>query len=182
MNKQTLRKQMLAIRNEISDRQAKSAAICGHILDMDLCNKQVGAYIPIYNEADILPVADYLSKGGIFLPATHPDGSMDFRLCRDLNILKPGYYPYILEPDATAQPADHLNVLLIPGVAFSQNGMRLGYGKGYYDRFLQAHPHILKIGVCYTDQITEISCFDPSDIPMDLLVTERGVLPCHGSS
>ena len=182
MNKQILRKQMLNIRNEISDRQAKSTAICTHILDMNFREKQVGIYMPIYSEVDILPIVDHLSDGGIFLPTVHSDGSMNFRLCRDLTTLKPGYYPYILEPGSAAQPADHLDVLLIPGVAFSQSGMRLGYGKGYYDRFLQAHPHILKIGVCYTDQVTEISCFDPSDIPMDLLVTERGVLPCHGSS
>lgn len=101
--------------------------------------------------------------------------------------------PYgIREPDMHVQlAAGHLNalpdalsvqeldVVIVPGVAFDRKGGRLGYGGGYYDRFLpQLRPNALKIGIAYQLQMVEQLPMETHDIPLDLIVTEKSVY--HG--
>jgi 5-formyltetrahydrofolate cyclo-ligase len=70
------------------------------------------------------------------------------------------------------------DILLVPCVGITRSGWRLGYGKGYYDHYLAAHPHITAIGVAWShallgdDELTP----EPHDQPMMLVVTPEGVL------
>lgn len=64
-------------------------------------------------------------------------------------------------------------LMLIPGVAFSKDGSRLGYGKGYYDYYLKDKPEIFKVGICFSMQITDSLPTDSNDVLMDLVVTEE---------
>jgi 5-formyltetrahydrofolate cyclo-ligase len=68
-----------------------------------------------------------------------------------------------------------IGTVVVPMCAFDQSGHRLGYGAGYYDRFLSRHPGILKIGVAFSCQ--EVPCIpiDGNDVGMDLIVTEDGL-------
>ena len=61
-------------------------------------------------------------------------------------------------------------IILVPGIAFDPQGHRLGRGKGYYDRFLAAHPDIYKIGVCFDFQKVPEVPVDEFDIPVDLVI------------
>ncbi len=61
-------------------------------------------------------------------------------------------------------------IILVPGIAFDPQGHRLGRGKGYYDRFLAAHPDIYKIGVCFDFQKVPEVPVDEFDIPVDEVV------------
>ena len=71
-------------------------------------------------------------------------------------------------------PSQSIAAILVPGVAFSKNGNRLGRGKGFYDRFLKAHPHALRIGVAFHEQIMQaIWPTDPWDEPLDALITDQ---------
>ena len=91
-------------------------------------------------------------------------------------------YKGILEPDPSLLPArlyspTNIDVALIPGVVFDRRGFRLGYGGGYYDRFLSgAAPQALRIGLAYSLQVVERLQEMGHDIPMDMLVTENEVL------
>lgn len=68
-------------------------------------------------------------------------------------------------------------VAIVPGLAFSaENKGRIGYGGGYYDRFLAEYPDILKIGVCYEFQIVYDLPQNPWDVPMDCIVTDEQVV------
>ena len=58
-------------------------------------------------------------------------------------------------------------------------GHRLGYGAGYYDRFLSGHPHLLKIGLAFSCLETAEVPIDAMDISMDLIITERGIIRCR---
>ncbi|MDR3232870.1 MAG: 5-formyltetrahydrofolate cyclo-ligase [Planctomycetaceae bacterium] len=88
----------------------------------------------------------------------------------------------ILEPkppvyrDRSRQIAlDDIDVVLVPGLAFDRSGSRLGRGKGYYDRFLKKlKPSALKIGLAFECQIFDEIPADGSDVPLDLVITERG--------
>ncbi len=66
---------------------------------------------------------------------------------------------------------EHIDLAVIPGVAFDLNGNRLGRGKGYYDRFLPLLPHACKIGVCFPFQLVDSVPAEPFDIRMDIIIT-----------
>ena len=86
-------------------------------------------------------------------------------------------YRNLLEPlDDTAVPADEIDLVLTPGLAFDTLGLRLGQGGGYYDRFL-ADPELRArtCGYAYEAQCVDRVPAEPHDRPVDLLVTEATV-------
>ena len=87
--------------------------------------------------------------------------------------LVPGYRG-ILEPSADAPlvEAGDIDLAIIPGVAFDRSCMRLGHGKGYYDRLL-ARLHCPIIGICFNYRLVERIPADPWDRPVDVLITEK---------
>lgn len=70
---------------------------------------------------------------------------------------------------------------LVPGVAFTSDGHRLGQGGGYYDRFLAQNPFIRTAGVCYALQLTDSLPHAPHDRVMEAIITEQTVEVCHGT-
>jgi 5-formyltetrahydrofolate cyclo-ligase len=73
-------------------------------------------------------------------------------------------------------PAHELDLVLVPLLAFDKKGSRVGYGKGYYDRFLKkCNDNCLKIGLSYFDAVDEIEDTDEFDVPLDLCVTPQQV-------
>lgn len=90
----------------------------------------------------------------------------------------------IREPIAEDQDFDDrsetLDLVLVPGVAFDRRGGRLGYGGGYYDRFLpRLRSGTITIGLAYDLQLVEQVPAETHDVPLDLLVTETGVIDCR---
>jgi len=67
------------------------------------------------------------------------------------------------------------SMILIPGLLFDYNGNRLGYGGGYYDRYLNAHDFKLKVGVCYEQRINPELPVTKEDIRMDMVITEKRI-------
>lgn len=101
--------------------------------------------------------------------------------------LSPGYLG-IPEPlpslarDRILLPAS-IEVAIIPGVVFDRRGHRLGYGMGFYDRFLaQAAPQALRIGLAFSCQLVDQIPVQPHDVPMDMVLTEQEVLSWSRSS
>ena len=72
---------------------------------------------------------------------------------------------------------DKIDVVLVPGVAFSRRGTRIGFGKGCYDRFLK-ECKATKVGFCYEFQLTEKIISDSFDIDMNYIVTEKEIIDC----
>ena len=70
------------------------------------------------------------------------------------------------------------DVVLVPCVGFTDEGFRLGYGGGYFDRWLAAHPHVTAVGVAWSQARLAATQFqpEPHDIAMTVIVTERGVV------
>ncbi len=70
------------------------------------------------------------------------------------------------------------DVVLVPCVGFTREGYRLGYGGGYFDRWLAAHPHVTAVGVAWSVAEIDTSSFaaEAHDRPLTLVVTERGVV------
>lgn len=69
---------------------------------------------------------------------------------------------------------------IVPGLGFTRSGARIGYGAGYYDRWLAARPQTEAVGIAFECQIVLTLPQDPHDIRMDRLVTERQLYPLSG--
>ena len=82
----------------------------------------------------------------------------------------------MLEPNDACPifPTEHLQLIVVPGIAFDRKGYRLGYGKGFYDRFLTKCPHAIPIGLAYQIQVVEDTFPQAWDVPVQHIFTETG--------
>lgn len=104
----------------------------------------------------------------IYLPVVKGD-DLEVRLYRGAEHLKAGAYG-ILEPDGEALlNYENIDLCLVPGIAFDQQGNRMGHGKGYYDRLL-SRVKAYKIGLCFPQQRVEILDAEEWDIPMQKVI------------
>ena len=72
--------------------------------------------------------------------------------------------------------------MVVPGLGFTANGERLGYGKGFYDRWLATHPSACRIGFAYAAQVLTALPGEAHDERLDLLVTEDGITETYARS
>lgn len=84
----------------------------------------------------------------------------------------------IPEPAGPIKTTPLPDIALVPGVAFDISGSRIGYGKGYYDRFLSAHAlrNCFRLGVCFESQIVKKISPSRGDVRMNAVITERRLL------
>jgi 5-formyltetrahydrofolate cyclo-ligase len=182
--KKEIRKHMLFVRSSLSDETVKSKS--------ELIFQKV-LQTPEYEEAhNVLLYADYsheVETGKIFMDAIkrgkrvyYPksDGltnTMEFYRVTSLDQLENGYKG-IREPKEVESLRYRLNrredtLIIIPGVAFDTAGYRLGYGKGFYDKYLANKRQISTIALSFSDQIIDEIPHDSHDIKMDKIVTEE---------
>lgn len=101
--------------------------------------------------------------------------NMDFYFISSLSDLEKGTFG-VMEPvpaKCVKAYAFETALCIVPGLSFDMKGYRLGYGKGYYDRFLSAHPRLVKMGVCYCSCTCNELVHGRFDICSDILVTEK---------
>ena len=176
--KNELRKVILEQRMQLSEEEVyeKSVQICNNVKTMkeyieaeDIC-----MYMPVNNEADVtFLIEDAWSRGkNVWLPKTS-GRRMDFFKFDQSTPLSEGSYK-ILEPesDVMLEP-DEKTLILMPGVAFSMDGGRLGYGAGYYDIYLEQHSTSKKIAVGYDFQIVDELPTEEHDIKPDFIISEK---------
>lgn len=131
-------------------------------------------------EPDISDIARAALASGkrIAFPKCAPKGKMTFRYVSSLDELKPGMFG-IREPSEDAPEFDpsgcECAVCLIPGVVFDKRGYRVGYGKGYYDRFLSSF-NGSSMGIVYSFCVTDRVPSGKYDAKLPVLLTERGVM------
>ena len=183
MTKTEMRRHYLELRKSRPQELLRSAsdAICTRVLSLpQLADcKTVMLYISFGAEADTHVLAEKLIAQGKTVCAPRCDArslSMTPYCFDGISSLREGAYG-ILEPEPT-KPAElcEIDCVLVPGCVFGRNFHRIGYGKGYYDRFLRRLHHALKIGLCYDFCLTERVAAEPLDVPMDMIVTENEVL------
>ena len=99
---------------------------------------------------------------------------MRFFRIADFSELKAGAFG-IPEPTGSEEPDNFsASLCIVPALSFDENGYRMGYGGGYYDRFLRGYDGI-SVGICYDDFLGEIPR-EEHDLPVDILVTETKIL------
>lgn len=134
-------------------------------------------YVPINNEIDLLRFAMRMVQKGKIVLFPRLRNYEDIVPCvvRDMfNDFVRGAYN-IPEPN-TASYNGAVDVIIAPGIAFDVTGHRIGYGKGYFDKFLSAGRYGTAIGVGYDFQVVESLPHDAHDVPVDVIVTPERIL------
>jgi len=140
-----------------------------------LKNKKIGAYFPINYEIDCLEILKQLEKSGykISLPITRKKNKMDFF---EWSFKDPLLIGKIGIPEPCSKKKIYPDVLLVPLVAFNKHKSRLGYGGGYYDRYIQKIKKIKKIltiGMAFSFQEVKKLPINKHDKKLDFIFTEN---------
>ena len=108
--------------------------------------------------------------------------TMEFFHVRSKEDLKEGSF-HILEPDDSCEQVCWPKApVLVPGLAFSKTGNRLGKGGGYYDKFLSKEPDHMTVALAYEYQLTDEIPVADHDRPVDMIVTEKEIYRVHSSA
>jgi 5-formyltetrahydrofolate cyclo-ligase len=174
MTKERLRAEFLARRGALpaSERAAKSAAISAKLFDIPefKAASALFVYASFGSEVD---TGDLIFSGKpVFLPVTQPGGVMFFARFEGFENCAVNRFG-ILEPKGPPAEPGANALLIAPGVVFSKDGARIGYGKGYYDRYLAGRRFLPRIGICFACQLADDIPVSPRDAPMDIVLTEK---------
>ena len=130
--------------------------------------KTIYGYLPYNQEVRTVPMLEQAMRDGkrVAVPKCYGD-QMRFIYMDDLSKVENGY-ANIPEPIADGPVADDPTALvLMPGLALTEDGKRMGYGGGFYDKFLAAEPNHPTVALCYSFQMVEDIPTEDYDIPVD---------------
>lgn len=134
--------------------------------------KTIGCYVSLPSEVDTIPIIDsLLPYKRICVPKVDGD-HMQFYEISSLSELKPGHFR-VLEPVTTKKIMPHeIDCMIVPLLAYDQLGYRVGYGKGYYDRYFQSDFYGYKIGLAFSFQYVDYIYHDVFDQKLDEVINE----------
>ncbi len=183
LDKKSLRKELLRKRNEIpiNLRHKESEEIKNTLLSMSEYKnaKSVFVYVSFGSEVETQSLIEAIlkDKKRVAVPLcdtkTHTMQAVEIT---DISHLKNGAYG-ILEPDVNAGilAPDEIDLIIVPAISFDRCGMRLGYGAGYYDRFLADFKGI-SIGLCFSQCISKSLPVCEFDKPVNKIITGRELI------
>ena len=176
------RKERAALSNEA--RELLDIAICANLSELPVIKKAdtILVYYPVKNEPNIRPLIRTLfssCKRVAFPVSNSDDCTLTFKYVESLDDMVLGTYN-IPEPSKNAKVVvDFSNcVCIVPALVFDRHGYRIGYGKGYYDRFLK-HFQGKSIGIAYSQFVVDNLPYEPTDVAVDIIITERGIILPH---
>lgn len=179
MNKNELRQQFLNIRNSLTEEYKRQAGV-------EICNKVINlpeykdcstllCYIPVNDEVNTLPLILNAFESGKTVAVPYcENGNMCFKIISLIYDIEPGFYsiPTAKDGNKTLDDFDCC-ICIVPALAADKEFNRLGYGGGYYDRFLKSHPAVTGICVCYDECVTEKLPADEHDTPVNEIITQQ---------
>jgi len=179
--KDRIRKQLLLIRSSLTKEEIINASfsISRKLKELEIVNRatSIMGYYPIRKEVDIFSFLKEVSDRKIIL--------LPYSVKKEKKI-----YPILYKNDEKFDKDDFgipvpknkevfkgkIDIILVPGVAFDFNFNRLGYGLGFYDKFLRENPQSFKIGIAYDFQIIKELPYSESDVKLDMIVSEKRIL------
>jgi 5-formyltetrahydrofolate cyclo-ligase len=182
--KQAMRLEAKARRFALSpeDVEEKSRAITGRLISLVDGAETVMVYVSKPPEVETAGLIDALLARGtrVVVPIIEAEGrTLRLSYLADRSVLVESTF-HVPEPIGSEVPAspDDLDLIVVPIVGFDRAGGRIGYGAGYYDRFLSRVPDVPVIGVAFSCQeVAAVPC-EAFDRRMDLVVTEEGIISC----
>jgi len=180
VNKRETRRHLIQLRAALSpeQRSAASQSICEHLMASPVWPADpVALFCALPQEVDVSAL-EAAAPGQVAYPQVQGD-DLVFRQAR-AHQLQP-VPPYgVREPTAQFEPIESFSLIIVPGLGFTATGGRIGYGRGFYDRYLRAaralQPNLITVGVAFACQLVDDLPLEPWDEPLDGLVTEQGLL------
>ena len=166
--RQSIRKQLKKL--SLDDRRRRSVLIRDKLVPLLTGKKIIALFAPRPTEPDLdLLWESDVRKNRVFAyPRCDGHKMLFFAVC-GLEELHPGKFG-IREPDPK-RIVERLDAIVLPGLAFTETGIRIGQGAGFYDRFLEtAGADMVKIGVCFDFQVIKAIPCEKHDMNVDLLV------------
>jgi 5-formyltetrahydrofolate cyclo-ligase len=179
--KQQLRRQCRQIRKALGEetRQQASQSICAWIETWPVFQDSsvILAYMPIPGEADLTPLLERQPQKRWVLPRIIPeeDHRMVFHPYAPSRLIRHPFGMAEPAPDLPLMPPDQVQLALVPGLAFDRLGGRLGYGGGYFDRFLRGFAGA-SLGITFQALLLDPLPRGEFDVPVAWIVTEAGLL------
>lgn len=179
--KKQLRKAMLQKRKELSDSETtvKNSVITEKLLNLEKV-QSADLVLPFVSAKGEVGTREFIARcfdvgKTVAVPRCIDGSNMEFCVIHTFDDLEKGMYG-IDEPKEyceviRAEDAEN-SVLIVPALCFDANGYRLGYGKGYYDRFISRYKGYT-VGVCYSEFITDDIPVDGYDRCVDIVITEE---------
>ncbi|RTY89281.1 5-formyltetrahydrofolate cyclo-ligase [Flavobacterium sp. GSP27] len=184
MNKTALRKKYKALRNFLSENEIeeKSLAVANKTLTLPLWEKTYfHIFLPITEQKEvntefILHILSGKDKEIIVSKADFATRKMTHFLLTDNTRIKKNEYNIPEPVDGIEVPSTKIDVIFVPLLAFDKKGHRVGYGKGFYDKFLsECKPDAIKIGLSFFEPEELITDIFEGDIQLDYCVTPNQV-------
>lgn len=167
--KDIIRKEILIKRKAIENKNIKDEIILNYLRQLTSLYNKIMIYYPISNEPNILNIIENAKT--FYLPYC-VNGDIEVRKLVGLNDLEKDEANVL---SSKVKTNDIVDVVIVPAVAMNKQFYRLGYGKGYYDRFLK-NKNVLKIAVVYDEFLIEDSYQDEWDVCFDYIVTNKEIL------
>lgn len=175
MDKKALREQIRAAKRGMTLQQIEDASqdLCRQFLQTDAYRiaQTIYGYLPYNQEVRTVPLLEQALRDGkkVAVPKVYGD-EMQFIYMTDLSAVEKGYAG-IPEPIADEPIANDPHALvLMPGLAFDPQGHRIGYGGGFYDKFLHREPEHPTVALCYGFQMVDHLETEDHDIPVDVVL------------
>jgi 5-formyltetrahydrofolate cyclo-ligase len=176
-SKKDIRKRVLEKRNCIPDKEweDKSRLICEKVVTHPffLQADAIYCYVDYRHEVGTRGIIEYAWSSGkrIAVPKVNGD-KMEFYYIQSYEDLKEGYKG-ILEPEGLCPAKDENALIIMPGAAFDKCANRIGYGKGYYDKYLQFYTNHKTIALAFELQMVDVIPADTHDICPNIIITEE---------
>ncbi len=179
-----LRDRMKALRQALPDaernvRSARCVERLQHVLASR--NQEVWAlYAACRGEVDLSSLLASRDAQGVttLLPRAGANGDLSFASNRCASLVVGAFGITEPGPDAPAVDSSKVGVVIVPALALDPNGRRLGWGKGYYDRWLATAHHVIKVGVVFDFQLVCELPAEAHDVSVDFVVTDERMLEC----
>ncbi len=190
----TIKEQKIAVRRDIlskrktldeSEKNNMDSKICRALLSLATyryCDT-VLFYYPLGGEVDVIPAIQkaWEDKKKVYLPrcSKHDKGVMDFYLVTSFEQLEKGSFG-VMEPLGKTEKynkniKNSNAICIMPALSYDRKGYRLGYGRGYYDRYLQGFSG-MKIGIAYSQFVSKDVPHGYFDVRADIIITEKGAV------
>ena len=173
MTKQEYRAQLIKLRKQETEKDIKSAKIAKEVLSFCESYSVIGVYLSKEDEVQTDELIKELQAQNKVVVFPKVEGNdLEFYKSDKFEISSFG----VREPiEGEKYSKDKIEVMIVPGVGFDINRNRLGFGKGYYDRYLSDY-NGKKIGICFSSQVVMNLPITCKDIQMDILITDKMVL------
>ena len=187
MDKKELRKHFLSLRDSFDEEYRKSSdrAIARFLFETEEYSaaENIFVYVSVKNEVDTSLIIQKAFADGKKVAVPHcKNGIMSFYFINTLSELVCSQFgvPTVDANNAVSARADDHALCIVPALSFDNDGNRLGYGGGYYDRYLASN-NVFAIGLCREKSLTVSLPYEEYDVRIDTVITEKSVTRRRGN-